>query len=120
MACVRKWRDNWVLDWYDENKKRHIEKIEGGRESAERRLAEVIKGGKKSPKNNQTFKEYAEWWLENCARGTPRPWLTAISSSKPQSRAWRCSGHEQGWAALRTRGTGVVQMRVAHPLLSLG
>jgi len=69
MACVRKWRDNWVVDWYDENKKRHIEKIEGGREDAEKRLAEVIKGGKKSPNNNQTFKQYAEWWLENCAKG---------------------------------------------------
>ncbi len=69
MACVRKWRGKWVVDWYDENKKRHIEKVEGGREDAEKRLAEVIKGGKKSPKNNQTFKEYAEWWLENCAKG---------------------------------------------------
>ncbi len=69
MACVRKWRDSWVVDWYDENKKRHIDKVEGGREDAERKLAEVIKGGKKSPTNNQTFKEYTEWWLENCAKG---------------------------------------------------
>ncbi len=69
MACVRKWRGKWVVDWYDENKKRHIEKVEGGREDAEKRLAEVIKGGKKSPKNNQPFKEYSEWWLKNCAKG---------------------------------------------------
>jgi len=69
MACVRKWRRKWVVDWRDESGKRHIEAVEGDREAAEGRLAEIIKGGKKPVNNKQTFKEYAEWWLENCAQG---------------------------------------------------
>ncbi len=69
MACVRKWRGNWVVDWRDESGKRHIEAVEGDRDVAEGRLANIIKGGKKPVNNKQTFKEYAEWWLENCAQG---------------------------------------------------
>ena len=69
MACVRKWRGNWVVDWRDIGGKRHIEAVKGDREAAEGRLAEIIKTGKKSINNKQTFEEYAEWWLENCAQG---------------------------------------------------
>jgi integrase len=69
MACVRKWRGKWVVDWRDETSKRHIEAVEGDRETAEGRLAEIIKGGKKPVNNKQTFTEYAAWWLENCAQG---------------------------------------------------
>ncbi len=69
MACVRKWRGNWVVDWRDMGGKRHIEAVKGCREAAEGRLAEIIKTGKKPINNKQTFDEYAKWWLENCAKG---------------------------------------------------
>jgi len=69
MACVRKWRRKWVVDWRDIGGKRHIEAVEGNREAAEERLAAIIKTGKKPVNNQQTFGEYAEWWLENCAKG---------------------------------------------------
>jgi integrase len=68
MACVRKWRGKWVVDWYDESRKRHIEQADPStREQAEKRLAEIVHAGKRAV-TNQTFKEYGEWWLENCAR----------------------------------------------------
>jgi len=68
MACVRKWRGKWVVDWRDEGGKRYIE-ARADKDDAEQRLAEIIKGGKKPVNNKQTFQEYAKWWLENCARG---------------------------------------------------
>jgi hypothetical protein len=68
MACVRKWRGKWVVDWYDESRKRHIEQADPStREQAEKRLAEIVHAGKRAV-TNQTFKEYGEWWLESCAR----------------------------------------------------
>jgi len=69
MACVRKWRRKWVVDWRDIGGKRHIEAVEGNREAAEERLAAIIKTGKKPVNNRQTFGEYADWWLETCAKG---------------------------------------------------
>ncbi len=68
MACVRKWRKKWVVDWRDDGGKRYIE-ARTDKDDAEHRLAEIIRGGKKPVNNKQTFKEYAEWWLENCAKG---------------------------------------------------
>jgi len=68
MACVRKWRGKWVVDWRDDGGKRYIE-ARADKDDAEQRLAEIIKGGKKPVNNKQTFQEYAEWWLENCAKG---------------------------------------------------
>lgn len=70
MACVRRWRDRWVVDWRDENGKRHIEAVDGKRDDAERRLAEIVDRGKKPVNKNLKFREYGEWWLENCERGT--------------------------------------------------
>ena len=69
MACVRKWRGSWVVDWRDPSGKRSIETVDGGRDSAERRLAEVVSTGKQSASKKLTFKDYGEWWLENCAKG---------------------------------------------------
>lgn len=68
MACVRKWRGKWVVDWRDDGGKRYIE-ARADKDDAEQRLAEIIKGGKKPVNNKQSFQEYAEWWLENCAQG---------------------------------------------------
>lgn len=70
MACARKYRGHWVVDWRDPiTKKRAIEAVEeDSREAAKRRLAEILKTGEQVG-NKATFKEYGDWWLENCAKG---------------------------------------------------
>src|SRR4029453_13091601 len=70
MACVRKYRGHWVVDWRDPiTKKRAIEVVEEDtREAAKRRLAEILKTGEQVG-SKATFKEYGDWWLENCAKG---------------------------------------------------
>jgi integrase len=70
MACVRKYRGHWVVDWRDPiTKKRSIEAVEeDSREAAKRRLAEILKTGEQVG-SKATFKEYGDWWLENCAKG---------------------------------------------------
>jgi integrase len=70
MACVRKYRGHWVVDWRDPiTKKRAIESVEEDtREAAKRRLAEILKTGEQVG-SKATFKEYGDWWLENCAKG---------------------------------------------------
>lgn len=70
MACVRKWRGKWVVDWRDPNGKRFIETVEGDRDTAKRRLGEILKAGEKSVSKRLTFKDYGEWWLDNCAKGS--------------------------------------------------
>ena len=70
MACVRKWRGKWVVDWRDPTGKRFIETVEGNREDAERRLAEVVGAGKQAAPKRLTFEEYGKFWLENVAAGT--------------------------------------------------
>lgn len=71
MACVRKYRGHWVVDWRDPITKKHaIETVEEDtREAAKRRLAEILKTGEQIG-SKATFKEYGDWWLENCAKGT--------------------------------------------------
>jgi integrase len=69
MACVRKWRGAWVVDWRDPSGKRFIETVDGDRDAADRRLSEIIKTGKQSASKRLTFKDYAEQWLENSAKG---------------------------------------------------
>ena len=71
MACVRKYRGNWVVDWRDPvTKKRSIEPVEENtREAAKRRLAEIISTGEQIT-TKSTFREYGDWWLANCAKGT--------------------------------------------------
>lgn len=51
----------------DPSGKRFIEAAED-KEAAENRLAEVIKCGKAPASKKPTFKEYGDWWLENCAK----------------------------------------------------
>jgi integrase len=70
MACVRKYRGHWVVDWRDPiTKKRAIEAVEEDtREAAKRRLAEILKTDEKID-SKATFKERGDWWLENCAKG---------------------------------------------------
>ena len=69
MACVRKWRGSWVVDWRDPSGKRFIETVDGDRDVAERRLSEVVRTGKQPASKRLTFKEYAEQWLETSAKG---------------------------------------------------
>ena len=68
MACVRRHRGVWVCDWRDPSGKRYIETVDGDRAAAERRLAEIVRTGKQAANKRLTFKEYGEWWLENCAK----------------------------------------------------
>ncbi len=71
MACVRKWRGKWVVDWRDPRTgKRFIETVEGDRDAAKRRLGEILKAGEKSASKRLTFEDYGKWWLENCAKGS--------------------------------------------------
>jgi len=67
MACVRKYRGSWVVDWRDPSGKRFIEAA-SDKGAAEKRLAEVIKSGKAPASKRLTFKEYGDWWLENVAK----------------------------------------------------
>jgi integrase len=68
MACVRKWRGSWVVDWRDPSGKRFIETIDGNRDAAERRLSEIVRTGKQPASKRLTFKDYAEQWLETSAK----------------------------------------------------
>jgi integrase len=68
MACVRKYRDSWVCDWRDPSGKRYIE-AHPDKDTAERRLADVIRSGKQGASKRLSFKDYGDWWLENCAKG---------------------------------------------------
>ena len=68
MATVRRRRGEWVIDYYDENKQRHIFQVES-QEEGFKRLHEIEASGRKAP-NKSTFKEYGEWWLKNCAKGS--------------------------------------------------
>ena len=71
MACVRKWRGKWVVDWRDPRSgKRFIETVDGDRDAAKRRLGEILKAGEKSASKRLTFEAYGKWWLENCAKGS--------------------------------------------------
>ncbi|MDH3442636.1 MAG: site-specific integrase [Deltaproteobacteria bacterium] len=70
MACVRKWRGKWVVDWRDPSGKRFIETVDGDRDAAKRRLGEILKTGEQAASKRLTFKDYAERWLENFAKAT--------------------------------------------------
>jgi integrase len=63
MACIRKRRGKWVVDYRDTLGKRKWITVEGSREDAENELARVIKGGKQPVNRKITFRAYAESWL---------------------------------------------------------
>lgn len=68
MACVRKWRGKWIVDWRDPNTRKRTIEAQLDKDSAERRLAEVINSGKLGASKRTTFKEIADDWLENTAK----------------------------------------------------
>ena len=70
MACIKKRRGKWTVDWRDAQGRRHWE-TQPDREKAKERLAEILNGQGDAPAviETRTFREYGEWWLESCARG---------------------------------------------------
>jgi len=70
MACIKKRRGKWVVDWRDSAGRRHWE-TQPDREKAKERLSEILNPSEESeaPVETRTFQQYAEWWLENCAKG---------------------------------------------------
>ncbi len=76
MACIRKRRGKWVLDYYDQFGKRHWETCETKKE-AEQRLARILveigKGTYNPEKRTKTFKEVAETWYEMIVVPNKRP-----------------------------------------------
>src|SRR5262245_25883949 len=71
MACVKKRRGKWTVDYRDSQGKRHWE-TKKDKKAAQDRLAEVLKGqGQDSTPavDTRTFEQYGDWWLQNCAKG---------------------------------------------------
>jgi len=68
MACVKKRRGKWVIDYRDTDGKRRWETVDGNREDAELRMSEIIGGGKKPVDRKAIFKQWAENWLETEAK----------------------------------------------------
>jgi integrase len=68
MACVRKRRGRWIIDYYDQFGKRHWETVGTNKKEAEDRLAERMLGirkGSYNPALSKTpLREYSEGWLE--------------------------------------------------------
>jgi len=67
MACVRKSRKKWVIDYRDANGKRHIEVVGDNKKEAERKLRTVLSlidaGGYDPDGKKIRFKDYAEMWI---------------------------------------------------------
>jgi len=69
MACIKKRRNRWVIDYRDITGHRRWETVQGTRKVAEDRLGEILKTGKPSPVDTKrTFKEYAEVWMDTYAK----------------------------------------------------
>ena len=68
MACVRKWRGDWVIDHRDAAGKRHIIKVES-KSAGQEKLAEILKGlrqGTLNPAQAKTrLTDYTVEWLKN-------------------------------------------------------
>ena len=70
MACIKRRRGKWVVDWRDSKGRRHWE-TRPNKKAAQNRLAEILQGTEpEQPIETRTFEEYGNWWLENCARGS--------------------------------------------------
>ncbi|MGH6634754.1 MAG: hypothetical protein ACRED0_00995, partial [Gammaproteobacteria bacterium] len=77
MACIRKKKrgGKWILDYRDQQGRRHWETVNGNRKAAERLLAqriqEIGKGVYQAPHEHITFDELAVSFLRQC-EGTVR------------------------------------------------
>jgi integrase len=68
MACIAKRRGVWVVDYRDALGRRRRETVEGNRDDANKRLAEILKGEGRVIETKRTLKEYAEGWLNTYAK----------------------------------------------------
>jgi len=68
MACIRKRRGKWVIDYRDASGKRRWETVEGNRKDAEERLAKIFANGKRVIDTKRAFKDHAAEWLNTYAR----------------------------------------------------
>ncbi len=68
MACIRKRRGVWVVDYRDASGKRRRQTIKGNRDDAKERLSQVLKDEDRVEEAKQTFKEYGEEWLKTYAK----------------------------------------------------
>ncbi len=68
MACIKKRRGKWVVDYRDTEGHRRWVTVEGNREDAEQVMAKIIGGGKRPVNRKATFKEWADQWLETEAK----------------------------------------------------
>ncbi|MGH8538704.1 MAG: hypothetical protein ACREXM_20250 [Gammaproteobacteria bacterium] len=75
MACIRKRRGRWVLDYRDQHGIRHVESTKGNRKAAERLLAERVReigrGTYQAPSEAIDFDALAHAFLQH-AKGTTR------------------------------------------------
>jgi len=67
MACVRKSRGKWVIDYYDGMGQRHVEVVGVNKKEAERKLRQIVglidTDGYNPDGKKILFKDYAETWI---------------------------------------------------------
>ncbi len=77
MACVRKRRNRWIIDFYDQFGRRHWETVGRNKKKAEERLAERLLEVRKEtfrPENKiKTFSEVTEAWYQTVVLPNKRP-----------------------------------------------
>ncbi len=69
MACIKKRRGKWVVDYRDTKGVRHWVTVDGGRQDAELELARIVGTNKRPINRKATFGEWADEWLMNEAKG---------------------------------------------------
>ena len=69
MACIRKRRGHWCLDYRDQQGRRHWETTKGNRKEAERllveRVREVSRGTYRGPPERVSFEDVAQSYLKH-------------------------------------------------------
>jgi len=72
MACVRKRRGKWIIDFYDQSGKRHWETVGTSKKEAEEKLAQrtldIRKGAYNPNLSKVLLVEYCKTWLETYAQ----------------------------------------------------
>jgi len=68
MACIKKKRGKWTIDYRDVTGRRRWETVQGTRKDAEDRLAKIIGSGYKVVDSKRTFEDYAKEWMEIYAK----------------------------------------------------
>jgi integrase len=71
MACIKKRRGKWVVDYRDTQGQRKWE-TKPNKKAAQERLAEILQSQGLTPliADDRTVKAYGDWWLENIAKGS--------------------------------------------------